>query len=185
MATAEKIASGCDWYIPLWTADATGKRRRACCVRKRVRSVEAAGTESCRRRQSATFSVWGCLGQKEVVAAAHNGCIRDLLQEVNVHGKADRHMRLLTIETERRLGTLWDQEECNRLCSKEELWAAARDEEIKIPWQEANEGPPVTEEQYQERFWRRKLDAIGLDMVTKEFLAIGFKRTQDARSNYV
>ena len=50
---------------------------------------------SCRRRQSATFSVWGCLGQKEVVAAAHNGCIRDLLQEVNVHGKADRHMRLL------------------------------------------------------------------------------------------
>jgi hypothetical protein len=64
------------------------------------------------------------------------------------------------------------------------LWAAARDEEIKIPWQEANEGPPVTEEQYQERFWRRRLDAIGLDMVTKEFLAIGSKRTQDARSNY-
>jgi hypothetical protein len=29
------------------------------------------------------------------------------------HGKADRHMRLLTIETENKLGTLWDQEECN------------------------------------------------------------------------
>ena len=47
----------------------------------------------------------GCLGQKEVVTAAHNACIRELLQEVNVHGKADRHMRLLTIETESRLGT--------------------------------------------------------------------------------
>ena len=57
-----------------------------------------------------------------------------LLQEVNVHGKADRHMRLLTIETESRLGTLWDQEECNQFCSKEELWKAARDEEMKIPW---------------------------------------------------
>jgi hypothetical protein len=128
----------------------------------------------------------GALEQREVVITAHNACIWEMLQEVNVHGKADRHMRLLTIETESKLDTLWDQEqECDQFCSKEELWAAARDEEMKIPWQEANEGPPVTEEQYQERFWRRRLDAIGLDMLTKEFLAIGFKRTQDARSNYV
>ena len=63
----------------------------------------------------------GCLGQKEVVTGAHNACIRELLQEVNVHGKADRHMKLLTIETESRLGTLWDQEECNQFCSKEEF----------------------------------------------------------------
>jgi hypothetical protein len=44
---------------------------------------------------------------------------------------------------------------------------------------------PVTEEQYQERFWRRRPDGIGLDTAIKEFLAIEFKRTQDARSNYV
>jgi hypothetical protein len=30
-------------------------------------------------------------------------------------------MKLLTIETEGRLGTLWDQEDCNQFCSKEEL----------------------------------------------------------------
>ena len=94
-------------------------------------------------------------------------------------------MKLLTIETESRLGTLWDQEECNQFCSKEELLEAAREEEMKIPWKNANEGPPVPEEQYQKRFWRRRLDGIGLDTATKEFLAIGFKQTQDARSNYV
>jgi hypothetical protein len=105
----------------------------------------------------------GCLGQKEVVTAAHNACIRELLQKVNEHGRADRHMKLLTIETESRLGTLWDQEECDQFCSKEELWEAARDEEMKIPWRAANEGPPVQEEQYQDRFWRRRLDGIGLD----------------------
>jgi hypothetical protein len=104
----------------------------------------------------------GCLGQKEVVTAAHNACIRELLQEVKVYGKADRHMRLLTIETESRLGTLWDQEECYQFCSKEELWETARDEEMKIPWQASNEGP-IPEEQYRERFWRRRLDGIGLD----------------------
>ena len=46
----------------------------------------------------------GCVGQKEVVTAAHNAYIRELLQEVNVLWKADRHIRLLTIETESRLG---------------------------------------------------------------------------------
>jgi hypothetical protein len=44
---------------------------------------------------------------------------------------------------------------------------------------------PVPEEQYQERFWRRRLDGIGSDTINKELLAIEFKRTRDARSNYV
>jgi len=56
---------------------------------------------------------------------------------------------------------------------------------MKIPWKEANVGSPVPEEQYQKRFWRRRLDGIGLDTVNKELLAIEFKRTRDARSNYV
>ena len=36
----------------------------------------------------------GCLGQK----AEHNACNRELLQEIDVHRKADRHMKLLTLE---------------------------------------------------------------------------------------
>jgi hypothetical protein len=94
-------------------------------------------------------------------------------------------MKLLTIETESSLGTLWDQEQCTQFCSKEELWEAAKEEEMRIPWKDEQEGAPVSEEQYQERFWRRRLDGIGLDSINKEFLAIEFKRTQDARSNYV
>jgi hypothetical protein len=121
----------------------------------------------------------------EVVTAAHNACIRELLQQVDVHGKADRHMKLLTVETESRLGTLWDQKQCTQLCSKDELWEAVKEEEMKIPWKEAEEGSPVPEEKYQERFLRRRLDGIGLETVNKELLAIEFKRTRDARSNYV
>ena len=85
----------------------------------------------------------GCLGQKEVVTAAHNACILELLQEVNVHGKADRRTKLLTIETESRLVTLWDQQQCKQFCSKDELWEAAKEEEMKFPWKDANEGLPV------------------------------------------
>ena len=43
------------------------------------------------------------------------------------------------------------------------MWEAVKKEEMKIPWKDANEGPPISEEQYQERFWRRRLDGIGLD----------------------
>ena len=83
------------------------------------------------------------------------------------------------------MGTLWDQEQCTQFCSKDELWEAAKEEEMKIPWKEVHEGLPVSEDQYQERFWRRRLDGFGLDTVNREFLAIEFKRTQDTRSNYV
>jgi hypothetical protein len=38
----------------------------------------------------------------------------------------------LTFETEGNLGALWDQDECNQLCSKEELWEAERGEEMRI-----------------------------------------------------
>ncbi len=56
---------------------------------------------------------------------------------------------------------------------------------MRIPWKEGSEESSVSEEQYQERFWRRRLDGIGLDTVNKVFLAIEFQRTQDAKSNYV
>ena len=72
-----------------------------------------------------------------------------------------------------------------QFCSKDELWEAAKEEEMKISWKEASEGQPVQEDQYQERFCRLRLDGIWLDTETKEFLAIELKWTQDARSNYV
>ena len=102
-----------------------------------------------------------------------------------MHGKADRHMKLLTLEQESSLGSLWDKEQCAQFCSKDELWEAAKEEEMRIPWKGGSEESLVLEEQYQKRFWRRRLDGIGLDTVNKVFLAIEFERTQDARSNYV
>ncbi len=56
------------------------------------------------------------------------------------------------LERESSLGTLWDQEQCTQFCSKDELWEAAKEEEMKIPWKEVHEGLPVPEDQYQERF---------------------------------
>ena len=43
-------------------------------------------------------------------------------------------------------------EQCAQFCSKDELWEAAKEEEMKIPWKEVQEGLPVPPDQYQERF---------------------------------
>ena len=59
-------------------------------------------------------------------------------------------MKLLTLERESSLGTLWDQEQCTQFYSKDELWEAAKEEKMKIPWKEVQEGLPVPEDQYQE-----------------------------------
>ncbi len=77
-----------------------------------------------------------------------------------LHGKADRHMKLLTIEREISLGTLWDQEQCTQFCSKDELWEATKEEEMKIPWKEVQEGLPVPKDQYQERFCWLRLNGV-------------------------
>jgi hypothetical protein len=161
------------------------KRQSAYCVKRHTKRTEAAGKESCQKETIGHIQSAGCLGQKEVVTAAHNVCIRELLQAVDMHGKTDRHMKLLTIERESRLGTLWDQEQCTQVCCKEELWEAAKEEEMRIPWKEGGEESSVSEKQYQERSWRRRLDGIGLHTVIRVFLAVEFKRTQDSRSNHV
>jgi hypothetical protein len=142
MAKVEKVAPGSDWHIPLLTADAEVllQENSRCTLCKKLH--EESGSSWNRELPKETIghiqSV-GCLGQKEVVTAAHNACIRELLQEVDVHGKADRHMKLLTIKTESRLGTLWDQKQCTQFCSRDELWETSKDEEMKIPWKTVNE----------------------------------------------
>ena len=185
MATAEEVPPRSDRNFSVQQMVKYGCKETAECTLCK-KAHEESGSSWNRELPKETIghiqSV-GCSGQKEVVIAAHNACIRELLQDVDGHGKADRHMKLLTTETESSLGTLWDQEQCTQLCSKEELWEAAKEEEMKIQWRDEKEGLPVPDEQYQERFWRRRLDGIGLDTVNKELLAIEFKRTRDARSN--
>ena len=61
-----------------------------------------------------------------------------------MQGKADRHMKLLTLERESSLGSLWDQEQCAQFCSKDELWEAAQEEEMKIPWKVSTGGVAST-----------------------------------------
>jgi hypothetical protein len=92
-AEAEKVAPGSDWHIPLWTAEVEkyGYERTAECTLCQKAHEESGSSWNGELPKETIGHIQGagCPGQKEVVTAAHNACIRELLQEVNVHGNAD------------------------------------------------------------------------------------------------
>jgi ribonuclease HI len=124
----------------------------------------------------------GCLGQSEVVTTAHNECIRGLIGDLQMHRKKRSNLTFLTMESEHTINTLWEQDGCSEICSKEELWEAVKEVEMSIPLGDSDDVPP--EWQYEERFWRRRLDGIALDTVKKRCYLLEFKRTRDRRLSY-
>ena len=85
--------------------------------------------------------------------------------DIQEAGKNKSSLRFLTLESEHMISTLWEQDGCDKICSKEELWQASQAFEMAIPMKEGDEEVPATESQYEERFWRRRLDGIALDTV--------------------
>ena len=64
------------------------------------------------------------------------------------------------------------------------MWQAAKNDEKLIPLRGGDVAPDTSELQYEERFWRRKLDGIALDTVGKQCYLIEFKRTRDRRHSH-
>ena len=91
---------------------------------------------------------------------------------------------MVTTESERTIGKLWEQEGCSEICTKEELWEESRATEMTIPFHDLAQGMVASEDDFEARFWRRKLDGIALDVSNKKCFPIEFKRTQDYRHTY-
>ena len=97
MAKVEKTAPSNEWHFSLWTADDEVWIQENSYVHTMSEGVcreQEHWTDELSKETISHIQNAGCLGQKEVVTATHNACIRELLREVSVHGKADRHMRL-------------------------------------------------------------------------------------------
>ena len=70
------------------------KKTAGCTLCKKAHEESGSGRDKELPRETiGHIQSAGCLGQKEVVIAAHNACIRELLQNIDMHGKADRHMK--------------------------------------------------------------------------------------------
>ena len=47
--------------------------------------------------------------------------------------KKKSNLTFLTMESEHTISTLWEQDGCDEICSKEELWRASQAFEMAIP----------------------------------------------------
>jgi hypothetical protein len=144
MAATKKIASGSsEWCISVWTATACKRNTDAGAFnnggmhvsREHMKSEElerrdAKGDDWLHPKRGVSWTTEGsghrgtqCM---HAGAAARSQCAWE----------SGQTHELLTFETEGNLGALWDQDECNQLCSKEEFWEAEREEEMRIMWTE-------------------------------------------------
>ena len=153
------------------------------CKKAKERQGECTG-DSLPRESIGHIQSAGCLGQSDVVTAAHNKCIRDLLGDIQMHQRKGSKLVMVTTESERTIGKLWEQEGCSEICTKEELWEESRATEMTIPFHDLAQGMVASEDDFEARFWRRKLDGIALDVSNKKCFPIEFKRTQDYRHTY-
>lgn len=160
--------------------------------------IQSAGCELCRRARidQTTTDVTAlpketighiqsaaCAGQREVVTAAHHAVFGALMADIAAHQEANRDVVILTLEKEKTIRTLWEDEQCTQICSKDELWAASKHTEMTIPLSPQPPHPPE-ECDYEKRFWNRRPDGMALDRNNKTCLILEFKRTNDRRATF-
>ena len=73
----------------------------------------------------------GCLGTREAVIAAHNKCLNGLMEDICKHQVKRCALRLIAEDNDKSLKSLLEDEALQRICSQEELWAAAAEGERK------------------------------------------------------
>ena len=66
-----------------------------------------------------------CLGQREVVIAAHNRCVRTIIKEVQKGSHRSTELQVITEDGECSMTTLWQREELLEICEWEQVKQAA------------------------------------------------------------
>ena len=66
-----------------------------------------------------------CLGQREVVIAAHNRCVRTIIKEVQKGGHRSTELQVITEDGECSMTTLWQRLELLEICEWEQVKQAA------------------------------------------------------------
>ena len=93
-------------------------------------------------------------------------------------------MKFVTMEAEQTLRTLWSTSGCEAICSKDQLWTAAKEEERSAQLTEDTEADQATDNELQERFWNKRPDGVVLDHEQKICYLIELKRTMDQWTSY-
>ena len=86
-------------------------------------------------RDSITF----CEGMATTVTAAHHSIWRHLYDSMHAAQKPMSKLKFVTLDKESNMSTLWQREEFQKICSKEDLTEKAQEIEVTIPVKKSQE----------------------------------------------
>jgi hypothetical protein len=105
----------------------------------------------------------GCLRTREAVIAAHNKCLNGLIEDICKHQVKRCALRLVVEDKDKSLKSLWKDKTVQRICSQEELWAAAAEGERRRNQERQEQGgKELSEEEMEQKFWRRRPDRLSM-----------------------
>ena len=134
-----------------------------------------------------------CLGMTDMVTKAHHMCWEELQQDLMKNSQA--RMKFITIHQEMSFRTLISHEDFIRELKLEtelhdpleEIWNVARDQEMSRELTEEEKAltQPLSEQHFEDRFWRRRPDGIAINGKDKAVFVLEFTRPDDSRDDFI
>lgn len=134
-----------------------------------------------------------CLGMTDMVTKAHHMCWEELQQDLMKNSQA--RMKFITIHQEMSFKTLISHEDFIRELKLEtelhdpleEIWNVARDQEMSRELTEEEKAltQPLSEQHFEDRFWRRRPDGIAINGKDKAVFVLEFTRPDDSRDDFI
>ena len=93
----------------------------------------------------------------------HHSICRHLYDSMHAAQKPKSKLKLVTLDEESNMSTLWRQEELLRICSKEELAEKVQDIEVTMPVKKSQETRYLSKKSFfVNYFWGRRPDGVAI-----------------------
>jgi len=165
-----------------------GKMQSAGCrLCKIAREARGESTDSLADETHGHINSAGCEGMATTFTAAHHSIWRHLYDSMHAAQKPKSKLRVVTLDKESNMSTLWRREEFLRICSKEELAEKAQDIEVTIPVKTSQEtwynlDPGFF---FVNRFWGRRPDGVAINEALKIVYILECERSTDRDEGFL
>jgi len=122
-----------------------------------------------------------------IVTAAHHSIWRHLYDSMHAAQKPKSKLRVVTLDKESNMSTLWRREEFLRIYSKEDLTEKAQDIEVTTPVKKSQKARYNLDPGsfFVNRFWGRRPDGVTINEALKIGYILEFKRSTDRDEGFL
>jgi len=173
--------------VAKWLAKIKQRSDVSCRLCKRAREQRGASTENLPEDTYGHINSAFCDGMATTVTAAHHFIWRHLYASMQAAQTPASKLWFVIHDKESIMSTLWQEEEFEQICSRELLTEKAADIEktitVKEHKSERYDFDPTMF--YENRFWNRRPDGIGINKSHRTLYIIEFERSSDRNEDFL